>query len=344
MHPVMPETLWTAGYRGVAAALVGLFLLTACGPQPLLQASTASDVNGLLAKANVGNAHFTFSGSQVGAIGPSSLSGKGVVQFRPATAYTISLAESVPGSSLTKTWDEMEVAGGHYLRFSSRVRWQPLSADQALGDLWLWPKVTSPVLTGTETLPQGPAWHLVGSPSAGIGDDLWVRQTDGYPIRYRLTIPSQQATYQLDFDTFNVSADFAVPVYPKPMSIQGTVGKPMTLNSAIVTIQAVDLHYNNQGAYVPPGGQHLVTVQISSTNTSKFDVYIDPTIWGLFSAIRPAPFRTVPNNNARSPLPTDTLHPGEGTQGWLTFAVPDTAGSLTLRGAIDGDQVTVPIS
>ncbi len=344
----MPETMGASGYRRAVwiATLFGLVLLTACSPQPLLKASTASDVNALLAKANLANAHFRFSGNDVRVYGPSSYSGQGVLQLKPATAYTFSVTRSVQGGS--NTWDEMQVAGGFYQRFSSRSRWLPLAPEQALADLWLWPKVTSPLLTGTETLSQGPAWHLVGSPSAGIGNDLWVRQTDAYPVRYRITIPSRQASYQasyqLDFDAFNVSANFAVPAYPKPMSVQGTVGKPMTLNSAIVTIQAVDLHYSNPAAYLPPG-QHLVAVEISCTNTGQFVLGIVPTEWNLYSAARPGPFHVVASNYARSPLPSfDNLDPGQTTAGWLTFAVADNTGSLTLKASVDFDQLTVPIS
>src|SRR6202521_829095 len=62
---------------------------------------------------------------------------------------------------------------------------------------------------GEETLPQGKAWHASAKDKDGNPFDAWIRESDGYPLKYVIT--QQGNTLTLTFDKYNTGQAIAPP-------------------------------------------------------------------------------------------------------------------------------------
>src|ERR1700682_3362918 len=60
---------------------------------------------------------------------------------------------------------------------------------------------------GEETLPQGKAWHVSAKDKDGNPFNAWIRESDGYPLRYVIT--QQGNTLTLTFDKYNTGQTMA---------------------------------------------------------------------------------------------------------------------------------------
>src|SRR5205823_5304912 len=62
-------------------------------------------------------------------------------------------------------------------------------------------KGTDASYQGEDSLPQGKAWHVKAKDDSGNPFEAWVRESDGYPLKYAST--SQGSTFTATFDRFN---------------------------------------------------------------------------------------------------------------------------------------------
>jgi hypothetical protein len=70
---------------------------------------------------------------------------------------------------------------------------------------------------GEENLPQGKAWHARAKDKDGNPFDGWIRESDGYPLKY--TLVQQDNALTLSFDHYNTGVTIAAP--PAAQVVQG---------------------------------------------------------------------------------------------------------------------------
>jgi hypothetical protein len=63
---------------------------------------------------------------------------------------------------------------------------------------------------GEENLPQGKAWHATAKDKDGNAFDAYIRESDGYPIKYVETQSGGQ-NITLTFDTYNTDLTVTAP-------------------------------------------------------------------------------------------------------------------------------------
>jgi hypothetical protein len=61
-------------------------------------------------------------------------------------------------------------------------------------------KGTNATYLGEDTLAQGKAWHVKAKDDSGNPFEAWVRESDGYPLKYASTM--QGTTFTATFDRF----------------------------------------------------------------------------------------------------------------------------------------------
>jgi hypothetical protein len=83
------------------------------------------------------------------------------------------------------------------------------SAPDVADPISLWPALTSPRLVDSLPLKNTPSWHV--SAEAGTSSfDLWVRQSDGYPLQI-ITLEAGGKSFTYDFFAYNTGATISAP-------------------------------------------------------------------------------------------------------------------------------------
>ena len=70
---------------------------------------------------------------------------------------------------------------------------------------------------GEENLPQGKAWHAKAKDKDGSPFDGWIRESDGYPLKY--TVTQDNNALALTFDKYNTGVSVSAP--PTSQVVQG---------------------------------------------------------------------------------------------------------------------------
>ena len=70
-------------------------------------------------------------------------------------------------------------------------------------------KGTDAVYLGEDSLTQGKAWHVRAKDASGSPFEAWVRERDGYPLKYAST--AQGSTFTATFDQFNTGQTVTAP-------------------------------------------------------------------------------------------------------------------------------------
>lgn len=312
--------------RGGAAAIVatiGACLLGACGGgQP-----TAQEIFAMPAHADLRDAHVTVQGSENGV----AFRGDGVVTFRPKAAMSLRLQTQL--GALPAQVDVIQVDGATYQRVGSD-KWTKSSGTAPNPS---WQGATKPQLTAVESLGSGRAWHLKAVRSGGPYD-LWVRQSDGYPLRVT-TATSGGAVFTFNFDAFNRGSVVQVPaafdIKPAPKNLSGRVGDTLTLNTAKVSLISADLNARSTDFVQPRAGNRFVVVEVAIENIGSelLNTYVD---WRLTDSTA---YSWPESVAVRSPsFLGGELPPAAIARGFLTYEIARSASALTLSVQIDDDS------
>jgi Domain of unknown function (DUF4352) len=262
-----------------------------------------------------------------------SLGGMGVIAFRPKLAshviFTGGLGE-----------ERIEVDGKTYTR-GSLGKWtvSPSTGQVQYGS---WADGKDPKLVGEETVHGDKAWHVSATDADGRFD-LWVRKSDGYPLKYQshgLSLLGLEMT----FSDFNSGATVAPPpglqVAANPKTAQVGVGQPARLNFVTVTVIEVDPQWAVTNTFEQPKkGSHFVAVKVQYESIAQQNVSYNQFDWKV---VGPTGARFTPSFVPREPqLRSGELQPGKKVYGWIIFEIPDGATGLTLNASIGDDKVLV---
>jgi hypothetical protein len=262
-----------------------------------------------------------------------SLTGKGVLVFRPKLASHVAFTGGFGE-------ERIEIDGKAYTR-GSLGKW---NVGSSKGHLRYggWADGKDPSVVGEETVSKDKAWHVTATDDDGKFD-LWVRESDGYPLRYQSKSLSLLGL-EMSFSDFNTGVTVAPPpglqlaVTPKIARV--AVGQAAQLNFFSVTVTEVDSHWTNTNSFEQPRkGSHFVTVRVQYQATGQEKASYNQFDWTLTD---PPGSRFIPSFVPRDPpLRSGELEPGRTVKGWIVYEVPDTATGLTLNGSVGVDRVSV---
>lgn len=194
--------------RGGYTLLVSATLLAACGTSNSTgQPSKPPTADEILAKpehASVKDAHFTLT-AHVSSGGVSfDATGDGVIVIKPQAASKFTFDTTISGQSLR--FEEIIVGGKEYDLSPDNPKWTEKPSTTSNPASF---KGRNATLLGEETLKTGKAWHVKAIDQNGDPFEAWVRESDGYPLKYSST--SQGTTFVALFDHFNTGESVSAP-------------------------------------------------------------------------------------------------------------------------------------
>ncbi len=192
--------------RARATLAVTVLMLTACGPTAngAAKPPTASEILNKPDHANVKDAHFTLVAHIVSAGVAFDATGDGVIVVKPAQASKFTMTTTIAGQSLK--FEEIIIGGKEYDLAPDNPRWTVKPSTSSNPSSF---KGSDAVYLGVETLALGKAWHVKAKDANGGPFEAWVRESDGYPLKYASTM--QGSTFTATFDQYNTGQTVTAP-------------------------------------------------------------------------------------------------------------------------------------
>jgi hypothetical protein len=319
--------------RVYVGSLLATLLLAGCGGPP-----TAREILAKPANSNLKDAHVTVTGHVASGAFSMDITGDGVFLLKPKTASDLRVQGNVGAIPIAVEF--LSIDGKDYQRTGS-AKWTVTNSTS--GSSWADAKDAS--LVGEENLPGGKAWHVKASGSDGKPFELWVRESDSYPLRLSGAF-GDSGTINLVFDKFNTGASVSAPassdVKPPAKNVTAKVGEAVALNGATVTVVSADLNFNNTNEFLQPkAGNRLVAVEILYENTGTETVSYNPLDWKLTDS---SGFNYDHSYSGKGPeLSSGDLGPSEKARGFITYEVPKTSTGLSLKLTLGDDTMMVSL-
>ena len=202
----------------IAAAMAAVGLLAACGgPGAPLGPPSAKDILSKPLHGNLNDAHFLVSGKFVSASPEVSVDvhGDGALVYKKPGAGRFKFETMVAGQKVS--YQDISVNGVDYTfvvpgngKWTAKTTTSGLGRDSFTG-------ASDFAYVGEQTLPAGKSWHAKAKDKDGNQFDGWIRESDGYPIKYEITQQGNALT--LSFDKYNTGESIAAP--PASQVVQG---------------------------------------------------------------------------------------------------------------------------
>ena len=308
-------------------------VLVACGGPP-----TAKEILNKPASSNLKDAHIKIGGHVTSGALSIDMTGDGVILLKPKAASDIRLQGSL--GAIPIAIEALSVDGKDYQRTGSE-KWTVTEGKSSVA----WSDAKDASLVGEESMPDGKAWHVKGTGSDGKPFDVWVRESDGYPLKATASL-GDSGTMTMVFDKFNTGATISSPpaseVKPAAKTLTGEVGTAVALNSATVTVVSADLNYRSADEFTQPkAGNRFVAVEILYENTGTEKVSYGPFDWKLTDS---SGFSYDHGYSGKGPeLHSGDLGPGEKARGFITYEVPQAAAGLVLKLTLGDDTLSVSL-
>jgi len=192
----------------IIALLLGAGLATSCGvPTPAAQPS-AKDVLAKPQQSNLSDAHFNVTGKITDGSGTIvQLAGDGALVYKPKLEGRFKFQTTVGGQ--TVIIQEISLEGTNYGLTPASPKWVATKSASGI-DPSAFAGATEQKYIGEETLPQGKAWHASAKDKDGNAFDAYIRESDGYPIKYVETQTGGQ-NITLAFDKYNTGETITAP-------------------------------------------------------------------------------------------------------------------------------------
>lgn len=205
----------TAGTR-IAAAIVAAGLLAGCGGLGTpLGPPSAQDVLAKPSHSNLKDAHFKVTGKFVNQGVSVDLTGDGELVYKSPGAGRFKFQTSVAGQ--TVSFEEISIGGTDYtFTQPGNGKWTSKVSTSGLGPT-SFNGASDFKYVGEESLSSGKAWHAKAKDKDGNLFEGWIRESDGYPLKYVITQDSNALT--LTFDKYNSGVTVSPP--PASQVLQG---------------------------------------------------------------------------------------------------------------------------
>ena len=182
-------------------------VLSACGNSTAAPAKppTAQEILAKPDTANVKDGHFSLVAHIVTGNITFDATGDGIVVVKPQQASRFTMLTTIAGQSLK--FETIIIGGKEYDLSPDNPRWtvKPSTSSSNPSSF----KGTEAAYLGEETLAQGKAWHVKAKDDSGNPFEAWIRESDGYPLKYASTM--QGTTFTATFDRFNTGQTVSAP-------------------------------------------------------------------------------------------------------------------------------------
>jgi hypothetical protein len=178
-----------------------------CGVPTPATPPSAKEVLAKPQQSNLTDAHFAVTGKITNNGVTVELVGDGALVYKPKPAGRFKFTTTVGGETLTV--EEISLDGTNYGLTPASPKW--VSSKSASGiDPNAFSGATDQKYVGEATLPQGKAWHASAKDKDGNAFDAYIRESDGYPIKYVETQTGGQ-NITLTFDHYNTGETIKAP-------------------------------------------------------------------------------------------------------------------------------------
>jgi outer membrane lipoprotein-sorting protein len=203
-------------------AVVVVALLAACGtPGAPAKPPTAQEILAKPAHSNLKDAHFMAAGKIVNQGTTVDINGDGELVYKSPGAGRFKFQTTVAGQLVS--FEQITVNGTDYtFTTPGSGKWtSKASTSTSALDPQSFEGTSGFKYIGEENLSQGKAWHASAKDSDGNAFDGWIRESDGYPLKYVLTQSATTSgnTLTLTFDEFNTGVSISPP--PAAQVVQG---------------------------------------------------------------------------------------------------------------------------
>ncbi len=334
----MRRPTYQRSWLALCIAVLAIFVAS-CGGPP-----TAKEILQRPASSGLKDAHATLIGHFTSGAFSLDVTGDAVFVVQPKSGSDLRLQGSL--GALPIAIEYLSVGGKDYQRVGSD-KWTEQASKGSAAGASSWSDARDATFLGEESLPLGKAWHVKATTTDGSPFELWVRENDGYPLKYTATM-GQAGTITLTFDRFNTGASITPPgpsdIKPAPKNVTGTVGGAMQLSNATVTVVSVDLNFVSGNEFAQPkAGNRFIAVEILYENTGSDKISYNPFDWKLSDSSGFSYDQSFVGGKEPS-LHSGDLQIGEKARGFVTFEVPQSASGLVLKSSLGDDTMNVPIS
>ena len=192
-----------------AVLVVAVSVLTAaCGVPTPAPPPSAKEVLAKPQQSNLTDAHFAVTGKITNNGVSVQLIGDGALVYKPKPAGRFKFTTTVGGQPLTI--EEISVDGTNYGLTPASTKWQAQKSATGGIDPDAFSGASEQKYIGEETMPQGKVWHASAKDRDGNAFDAYIRESDGYPIKYVETQTGGQ-NVTLTFDHYNTGETIMAP-------------------------------------------------------------------------------------------------------------------------------------
>ena len=198
----------TAALRVVAAMAAAVLLAGCGGPGSPLGPPKPQDI---LAKpvhaSNLKDAHFLVTGKFSNNGTTVGVNGDGALLYKSPGAGRFKFQTTVAGQQVS--FEDISLNGTDYtLTVPGNGKWVAKASTSGLGPT-SFTGTSAFKYVGEESLAGGKAWHASANDKDGNPFDAWIRESDGYPLKYVITQQGNSLT--LTFDKYNTGVAIAAP-------------------------------------------------------------------------------------------------------------------------------------
>jgi len=196
-------------YRRILAiaGFVVVLATTACGTpaagavqtSPTPGPVTADSIGMAFANSLMDNGHFKMHGTLIQNRTYFPVTGDGVLQQRPTEALLMNLSVQTYSSLGVLKIQEIAIGTRLFIR-TGKGKWAQKRETAS--------PTTPTVYVGEEIIGKDAVWHA-RSTSGSSTFDIWVRETDGYPVQ--LVYASTSGKLTMSFNAFNISPVITAP-------------------------------------------------------------------------------------------------------------------------------------
>ena len=199
------------------ALVVGIIgILSGCGSIGApAKPPTAQEILAKPAHSGLKDAHFLVAGKITNQGVTVDITGDGELRYGSPAAGRFKFQTTVAGQQIS--FEQISINGTDYaLSTPGNGKWAAKASTSGIvPDSFAGASAFKYI--GEETLPQGKTWHAKAEDKDGNPFDGWIRESDGYPVKY--TVSQQQNTIALTFDQYNTGATITAP--PTSQVVQG---------------------------------------------------------------------------------------------------------------------------
>jgi len=193
-------------HRALLILLVAV-LTAGCGVPTPAAPPSAKEVLAKPQQSNLKDAHFLVTGKITNNGDTVQLVGDGALVYKPKLAGRFKFQTTVGGQTLTI--EEISLDGTNYGLTPASTKWVAIKSTSGI-DPNAFAGASVQKYIGEETLPQGKVWHASAKDKDGNAFEAYIRESDGYPIKYVETQSGGQ-NITLSFDKYNTGETIMPP-------------------------------------------------------------------------------------------------------------------------------------